>query len=85
MTLAISEEEQLLLPDPGEKFPIKGHEHEYVVGLDVFHELHCLVCCCIRSIPVKHPRRANLGLEPPSHGVLSAPLQYVHGQARRVS
>lgn len=50
MTLAISEEEQLLLPDPGEKFPIKGHEHEYVVGLDVFHELHCLVCCCIRSI-----------------------------------
>lgn len=24
-------------------FPVRGYESTYVVGLDVFHQLHCLV------------------------------------------
>ena len=31
------------LPDSTARLPVAGRENEYIVTLDVFHQMHCLV------------------------------------------
>ena len=45
ITLHIDEESNDRIPKKSEHVPVRGYENEYLVGLDVFHQLHCLVSC----------------------------------------
>ena len=40
---SISEEMAAKLPDSTARLPVAGRENEYIVTLDVFHQMHCLV------------------------------------------
>lgn len=42
MLSAIDAETAALLPEKTERLPVKGRENEFVVTLDVFHQMHCL-------------------------------------------
>jgi len=49
LRVPLTPEEASELP-PTEHVPLEGHTDEYVIGLDVFHQLHCLVgstCICV--------------------------------------
>ncbi|KAM3462620.1 hypothetical protein MY5147_007693 [Beauveria neobassiana] len=50
MAVRIDEESASRLINKTEHAPVIGMEHDYVVGLDVFHQLHCLVNHCIEAI-----------------------------------
>jgi hypothetical protein len=39
---------------PNRTAPIPGDEDHYIVGLDVFHQLHCLVRCHLNLIEYAH-------------------------------
>ncbi|KAK1751709.1 hypothetical protein QBC47DRAFT_433713 [Echria macrotheca] len=42
LTFRVRENEYRRMKNETERVPIPGYENEYVVGLDVFHQLHCL-------------------------------------------
>ncbi len=44
MSIRIDEEAASRLINSTEHAPVAGSESDYIVGLDVFHQLHCLVC-----------------------------------------
>lgn len=50
MTIRIDESAANRLVNSTERMAQAGREHDYQVGLDVFHQLHCLVkLCCIKA------------------------------------
>ena len=56
--MGISAEDNAQLPNPSENVPQPGREAEYLVGFDVFHQLHCLNM--IRKS--MYPRRYNMSM-----------------------
>jgi hypothetical protein len=45
ISVHIDADSQALIPGKSEHVPHPGFENEYMIGLDVFHQLHCLVSC----------------------------------------
>ncbi len=43
VSIRIDKAEHQLMPNKTERIPIPGQESEYRIGIDVFHQLHCLV------------------------------------------
>ncbi len=43
MAIRIDEKSAIRLINRTEHAPVSGSETDYVIGLDVFHQLHCLV------------------------------------------
>jgi hypothetical protein len=44
VAIYISEEENSRIPNATEHIAIPGLQDKYLIGLDMFHQLHCLVC-----------------------------------------
>lgn len=53
MAIRIAEDSARKLINSTEHAPISGFEKEYVVGLDVFHQLHCLVSRLLLSDDIR--------------------------------
>lgn len=57
MAVRIDEESANRLINKTEHAPVVGMEHDYVVGLDIFHQLHCLVSSSLPSLMVRRLTR----------------------------
>lgn len=49
MAIRIDKDSASRLVNRTEHAPVPGMENDYVIGLDVFHQLHCLVCLALRK------------------------------------
>ncbi|KAK1755484.1 hypothetical protein QBC47DRAFT_413247 [Echria macrotheca] len=72
ISLAVSSSDYDKMIDTTEKMPVRGFEQDYVVGLDVFHQLHCLNMIRMGF----YPGRYNTSLLKPD-GTINY-LQWVH-------
>jgi hypothetical protein len=77
VTFHIPDEAAQRLLNKTERVPVPGYEKEYMVGLDVFHQLHCLVS---RTQLVAHFILTIVyEIEPATNGILPEEIQYVNG------
>jgi hypothetical protein len=66
------------------RYPVAGYEDDYVVGLDVFHQLHCLVSGSTDLVTtMEHMLRRVEYSEQTSKSILPQTLQQLHDQSRR--